>query len=177
MEQVPIQATYPGQVWTYDFVHDACWNGTKLKVLPVVDEFTRDCLAIGVATSLPAARVIAVLARLVATHGAPAYLRSDNGPAFVAHQIQTWLAMHHAETLYIDPGCRWQNGFGESFNGSLRNECLNMQAFASIAEARIQLERFRRQYNNERPHSRLGYRTPAEFTADWLADQSHTARS
>jgi putative transposase len=104
-EQVPTQATYPGQVWTYDFVHDACWNGTKLKVLPVVDEFTRECLAIEVATTLPAARVIAVLARLFALHGAPAYLRSDNGPEFVAHQVQTWLALRHAETLYIDPGC------------------------------------------------------------------------
>jgi hypothetical protein len=124
-----------------------------------------------VATSLPAARVIAVLARLFALHGAPAYLRSDNGPEFVARQIQTWLAQHQAATLYIDPGSPWQNGFGESFNGSLRDECLNMWAFASVAEARIQLERFRRQYNNERPHSRLGYRTPAEFTADWLADQ------
>ena len=176
-EQVPTQATYPGHVWTYDFVHDACWNGAKLKVLPVVDEFTRECLAIEVATSLPAARVIVVLARLFALHGAPAYLRSDNGPEFVAHQVQTWLTVHHAETLYIDPGCSWQNGFGESFNGSLRDECLNMWAFASVPEARIQLERFRRQYNDERPHSRLGYRTPAECKADWLADQSNTARS
>ena len=104
-------------------------------------------------------------------------LRSDNGPEFVAHQVQTWLTVHHAETLYIDPGCSWQNGFGESFNGSLRDECLNMWAFASVPEARIQLERFRRQYNDERPHSRLGYRTPAECKADWLADQSNTARS
>jgi putative transposase len=176
-EQIPAQATYPGHVWTYDIVHDACWNGAKLKVLPVVDEFTRECLAIEVATSLPAARVIAVLARLFALHGAPAHLRSDNGPEFVAHQVQTWLALRHAETLYIDPGCPWQNGFGESFNGSLRDECLNMWVFASVAEARIQLERFRQQYNDERPHSRLGYRTPAEFKADWLADPSHTARS
>ena len=154
-------------------LHDACWNGTKLKVLPVVDEFTRECLAIEVATSLPAARVIAVLARLFATHGAPAYLRSDNGPEFVAHQVRMWLALHQAETLYIDPGCPWQNAFGESFNGSLRDECLNMSAFASVAEARILLESLRRQYNEERPHSRLGYRTPAEFKADWLADQSY----
>lgn len=145
VEQVPPQASYPGHVWTYDFVHDACWNGAKLKVLPVIDEFTRECLAIEVATSLPAARVIAVLAQLFAAHGAPAYLRSDNGPEFVAHQIQAWLALHQAATLYIDPGCPWQNGFGESFNGSLRDECLNMYAFASVAEARILLERFRRQ--------------------------------
>lgn len=177
---VPTQATHPGHVWTYDFVHDACLTGTKLKLLPVVDEFTRECLAIEVATHLPAERVIAVLDRLFATHGAPVYLRSDNGPEFVAQAIQGWLALHQAATLYIDPGCPWQNGFAESFNGSLRDECLNMQAFVSVAEARIQLERFRRQYNEERPHSRLGYRTPAEFKADWLADQStpsHTARS
>ena len=95
---------------------------------------------------MPAARVIAVLAQLFAAHGAPAYLRSDNGPEFVAQQIQTWLALHQAATLYIDPGCPWQNGCGESFNGSLRDECLTMSAFASVAEARIQVERFRRQY-------------------------------
>jgi putative transposase len=177
LEQVPTQVTYSGQIWTYDFVHDACWNGAKLKVLPVVDEFTRECLAIEVATSLPAARIIAVLARLFALHGAPAYLRSDNGPELVAHQVQTWLALHHADTLYIDPGCPWQNGFGESFNGSLRDECLNMWVFASVAEARVQVERLGRQYNEERPHSRLGYRPPAEFKADWLADQSNAARS
>jgi putative transposase len=173
---LPAQATYPGHVWTYDFVHDACLNGAKLKLLPVVDEFTRECLAIEVATTLPAVRVIGVLDRLFAAHGAPAYLRSDNGPEFIAHVIQAWLALHQAQTLYIDPGCPWQNGFGESFNGSLRDECLNMQAFASVAEARVQIERFRRSYNEERPHSRLGYRTPAEFKADWLADQSYTAR-
>lgn len=176
----PIQATHPGHVWTYDFVQDACLTGAKLKLLPVVDEFTRECLAIEVATSAPAERVIRVLARLFATHGAPRYLRSDNGPEFIAQAIQNWLALHQAATLYIDPGCPWQNGFGESFNGTLRDECLAMQAFASVAEARIQIERFRCEYNEERPHSRLGYRTPTEFKADWLADQSdssHTARS
>lgn len=179
----PTQATHPGHVWTYDFVHDACLNGTKLKVLPVVDEFTRECLAIEVATGLPAGRVIRVLDRLFAVHGPPQFLRSDNGPEFVAQAIQGWLALQQAATLYIDPGCPWQNGFGESFNGTLRDECLNMQAFVSVAEARIQIERFRRAYNEERPHSRLGYRTPAEFKAGWLADQSqsspssHTARS
>lgn len=176
----PTQATHPGHVWTYDFVHDACSTGAKLKLLPVVDEFTRECLAIEVASAMPTARVITVLERLFAAHGAPTYLRSDNGPEFVAQTIQSWLALHHAATLYIDPGCPWQNGFAESFNGSLRDECLNMQVFASVAEARIQIERFRCQYNEERPHSRLGYRTPTEFKANWLADQSkpsNTARS
>ena len=114
-------------------------------------EFTRECLAIEVATSVPAARVISVLARLFAPHEAPAYLRSDNGPEFVAHQVQTWLALQHVERFYIDPGCPWQNGFGESFNGPVRDECLTMWAFASVAEARIQLEHFRRQYTVERP--------------------------
>jgi putative transposase len=179
----PTQATHPGQVWTYDFVHDACLNGTKLKLLPVVDEFTRECLAIEVATGLPAERVIGVLNRLFVTHGPPQFLRSDNGPEFVAQAIQGWLALQHATTLYIDPGCPWQNGFAESFNGTLRDECLTMQAFASVAEARVDVERYRHEYNEERPHSRLGYRTPAAFKADWLADQSksappsHTARS
>ena len=141
----PTQATYPGHGWTDDFVHDACLTGAKLKLLPVVDEFTWECLAIAVATTLPAVRVIGVLERLFATHGVPAYLRSDNGPEFVAHAIQGWLALQQTATLSIEPGCPWQNGFGESFNGSLRDECLNMQAFASVAEARILIERFRRQ--------------------------------
>ena len=168
----PTHATHPGHVWTYDFVQDACLSGAKLKLLPVVDEFTRECLAIEVATSASAARVIRVLERLFAVHGAPQYLRSDNGPEFIAQAIQEWLARHQTATLYIDPGCPWQNGFAESFNGSLRDECLSMQVFASVAEARLLIERFRREYNEERPHSRLGYRTPAAFKADWLAVQS-----
>lgn len=177
---LPTHATHPGHVWTYDFVQDACRSGAKLKLLPVVDEFTRECLAIEVATSAPAARVIRVLERLFAVHGAPRYLRSDNGPEFIAQAIQEWLARHQTATLYIDPGCPWQNGFAESFNGSLRDECLSMQVFASVAEARLLIERFRHEYNEERPHSRLGYRTPTEFKTDWFANQStlsHTARS
>lgn len=179
----PTQATRPGHVWTYDFVQDACLSGAKLKLLPVVDEFTRECLAIEVASAAPTERVIRVLERLFAAHGAPTYLRSDNDPEFIAQAIQDWLVRYQTATLYIDPGCPWQNGFAESFNRTLRDECLNMHAFASVAEARIQIERFRREYNEERPHSRLGYRTPAAFKADWLANQSkptqpsHAARS
>jgi putative transposase len=168
---IPTQATHPGHVWTYDFVHDACLNGAKLKLLPVGDEFTRECLAIEVATSLPARRVIAVLARLFAAHGAPAYLRSDNGPEFIAHTIRDWLPLQGVATLYIDPGCPWQNGFAESFNGRLRDECLTMLTLHSVAEARVAVEGFRRRYNEERPHSRLGYRTPVEFKRDWRARQ------
>ncbi len=141
----PTQAAHPGHIWTDDFVHDACLTGAKLKLRPVVDEFTRECLAIEVATALPAVRVIGVLDRLFAAHGAPASLRSDHGPECVAQAIQGWLALHQAATRSSDPGCPWQNGVGESFNGALRDECLNRQVFASVAEARIQIERFRRQ--------------------------------
>jgi len=173
---VPTRATHPGHVWTYDFVQDRCLNGAVLKLLTVLDAFTRGCLVIQVATSMPAMRVLAVLDRLFGRHGAPRFPRGDNGPGFIALAVQSWLARHQTATLYIDPGCPWQNGYIESVNGTLREECLNMQAFASVAEAQIQAERFRRHYNEQRPHSRLAYRTPAEFKADWLASQSAPIR-
>jgi putative transposase len=153
----PVKALYPGHVWTYDFIHDRTLNGTELKVLTVMDEFTREGLAIEVASSLPARRVIMVLASLFEQHGAPQFIRSDNGPEFIAQVLRDWLTEHQTPPLYIDPGCPWQNGFGESFNGTVRDECLNMQAFASVAEARVILAPFRQQYNEERPHSSVGY--------------------
>jgi putative transposase len=169
---VPVQALHPGHVWTDDFLHDHCLNGTPLKVLTVMDEFTREGLAIEVATSLPAQRVLAVLEGLVVIHGRPQFIRSDNGPEFIALAVRGWLAQHHMRTLYIDPGCPWQNGFGERFNGTVRDECLSMHVFHSVAEARIVLATYRRQYNEGRPHSSLGYRTPTEFKLDWLERQS-----
>jgi putative transposase len=169
---VPVQALHPGHVWTYDFLHDHCLNGTPLKVLTVMDEFTREGLAIEVATSLPAQRVLAVLEGLVVIHGRPQFIRSDNGPEFIALAVRGWLAQHQMRTLYIDPGCPWQNGFGERFNGTVRDECLSMHVFHSVAEARIVLATYRRQYNEGRPHSSLGYRTPTEFKLDWLERQS-----
>lgn len=169
---VPVQALHPGHVWTYDFLHDHCLNGTPLKVLTVMDEFTREGLAIEVATSLPSQRVLTVLERLVATYSAPEFIRSDDGPEFIALAIRGWLMQHQTRTLYIDPGCPWQNGYGESFNGTVRDECLNMHVFHSVAEARIVLAASRGQYNEERPHSSLGYRTPTEFKRDWLERQS-----
>jgi len=132
-----------------------------------MDEVTREGLAIAVATSMPSERVRMVLAGLFVQHGAPAYLRSDNGPEFIAEHLRSWLAQQQTATIYIDPGCPWQNGYGESFNGTVRDECLNLHAFASVVEARVILERYRREYNEERPHSSLGYRTPAEFKRDW----------
>jgi putative transposase len=165
---IPVRASHPGHVWTYDFLHDRCLNGTPLKVLTVMDEFTREGLAIEAATSLPSARVLAVLERLVTRHGTPQFIRSDHGPEFIALAIRGWLARHRTRTLYIDPGCPWQNGYGESFNRTVRDECLNMHVFHSVAEARVTLATYRRQYNEERPHSSLRYQTPAEFKRDWL---------
>jgi putative transposase len=159
-------------VWTYDFLEDRTQQGTRLRILTVMDEFTREGLAIEVATSLPARRVIEVLARLVSEHGAPAYMRSDNGPEFIAIGLRGWLAQRQVQTLYIDPGCPWQNGYEESFNGTVRDECLNMHLFASVTEARVLLEGFRREYNEHRPHSSLGYCSPMEFKRAWAQDQA-----
>jgi putative transposase len=167
----PVQATHPGHVWTYDFVHDVCLNGTALKVLTVMDEFTREGLAIDAATSMPAAKVLTVLDRLFHEHGAPQFIRSDNGPEFIALAVRGWLARHQTATLDIDLGCPWQNGYEERFNGTVRDECLNSHSFHTVTEARVVLTAYLREYNKERPHSSLGYRTPAEFKQEWLAQQ------
>jgi len=138
-----------------------------------MDEFTREGLDIEAARTTSAEQVISVLEQLVALHGAPAYLRSDNGPEFVALAVQAWLAKRQIATLSIDPGCPWQNGKEERFNGTVRDECLNMLIFASVAEARVHLQAFRRHYNEERPHSALGYKTPIEFKRAWLTAQEY----
>lgn len=159
----PLAACGPNQVWAYDFVHDTCANGQKLKCLTIIDEFTRECLAIDVAGSIRSVHVIDVLSRLISTRGAPAFLRSDNGPEFVSKAILEWLAEATIDTALIDPGKPWQNGADESFNGKLRDECLSMEWFRSRTEARVIIEIWRRHYNDVRPHSSLDYRTPSEF--------------
>ncbi len=159
----PLPALGPNQVWAYDFVYDACANGQKLKCLTVIDEFTRECLAIDVAGSIRSPRVIDVLTRLISAHGAPLFLRSDNGPEFVSTAILGWLAEAKIDTALIDPGKPWQNGADESFNGKFRDECLSMEWFRSRTEARVLIEIWRRHYNEVRPHSSLKYRTPHEF--------------
>jgi len=164
---MPRHATRPNEVWTYDFIHDACFGGRKLKMLTVVDEFTRESLWIEVSTRLPSSRVIEVLDRLFEERGQPEHLRSDNGPEFIAKKVRGWLMEHGSETIYITPGHPWENAYEESFHGRFRDECLNMEVFTSVAEARVVIEGWRRHYNEERPHSRLGYRTPAEFRAAW----------
>ena len=168
---VPCEATHPNHVWTYDFIHDACLNGRKLKMLSVVDEFTRECFAIATATSMPGREVIAILQLLFAEHGVPESIRSDNGPEFIARIVKRWLAEAGAQTIYIEPGSPWQNGFVESFHGKFRDECLNMETFANLAEARVVIEAWRQHYNAERPHSSLGYLTPVAFKDQWLQTQ------
>lgn len=164
-------AAYPGHIWAYDFLEDALADGTALYILTVMDEFTREGLAVDVAMSTSAERVITVLTVLVAQHGAPAHLRSDNGAEFVATAVRLWLAHRRVQTLYIDPGKPWQNGKEERFNGTVRDECLNMYVFTSVAAAWVRLTTFRTQYNTERPHSQLGYLTPLAFKTAWKEAQ------
>lgn len=160
----PLPATGANQVWAYDFVFDTCANGQQLKCLTVIDEFTRECLAIDVAGSIRSGRVIEVLSRLVSVHGAPTYLRSDNGPEFVSRAVLRWLTQDAGiNTAFIDPGKPWQNGSNESFNGKFRDECLAMQWFKNRIDAKVLIEEFRRGYNEVRPHSSLGQLTPTEF--------------
>ena len=159
----PLPPTAANHVWAYDFVFDTCANGQVLKCLTVVDEWTRECLAIDVAGSIRSGRVIEVLSRVVSVHGAPRYLRSDNGPEFVSRAILRWLLTAGIETACIDPGKPWQNGLDESFNGKLRDECLSIEWFRTRPEATAVIENWRQHYNDVRPHSSLGQRTPTEF--------------
>jgi transposase InsO family protein len=163
------RAEHVNHVWTYDFLMDQTEDGRRLKLLVIVDEFTRESLSIEVARHLTAGDVIETLAYLFAVRGAPQYLRSDNGPEFIAQAIQAWLASSGAATLYIAPGSPWENAYIESFNSRFRDELLNAETFACRKEAQVLVEAYRRQYNHHRPHSSLGYQTPAAFAAACLA--------
>ncbi len=167
----PLPASAPNQVWAYDFVFDACANGQQIKCLTVIDEFTRECLAIDVAGSIRSKRVIEVLARLISVNGAPRHLRSDNGPEFVSNAILEWLANARIDTAHIDPGKPWQNGDNESFNGKFRDECLSLEWFRTRVEARVVIETWRRHYNHVRPHQSLEDLTPIEFKTRY--DSTH----
>ena len=161
----PQAPTGANQVWSYDFVFDWCANGQQLKCLTVTDEWTKEGLAIEVDGRIRSARVIEVLERLVCERGAPLYLRSDNGPEFVSRALLAWIVAQGIETALIDPGKPWQNGATESFNGKFRDECLSLEWFRSRAEAKVVIETWRRHFNEVRPHSSLGYLTPAAFAA------------
>jgi len=162
---VPCRADCPNHVWTYDFVFDFCEDGRALKLLTVVDELTRQSLAIEVDVRLCSRQVIAVLDRLASEYGRPEYLRSDNRPEFIAKQLKRYLEEHRSHTRYIDPGSPWQNAYGESFNGKLRDEFLNQEVFCGPAYARVLAAAWRRYYNTQRPHSALDDLTPAECPA------------
>lgn len=153
------------EVWSYDFVFDCCADGRQLKCLTVTDEFTKEGLAIEVDGRIRSARVIEVLARLVSERGAPRFMRSDNGPEFVSRALLKWILDQGVETALIEPGKPWQNGATESFNGKFRDECLSLEWFRSRAEAKVVIETWRTHYNEVRPHSSLGYLTPAAFAA------------
>ena len=168
----PLAPTQANSVWSYDFVFDACANGQQIKCLTVIDEYTRESLAIDVAGSIRSARVIEVLARLISLRGAPRYLRSDNGPEFVSIALLKWVAEQGMECALIDPGKPWQNGTTESFNGKFRDECLAMEWFRNRLEARVVIEDWRRHYNGVRPHSSLNYDTPEAFSRKAFKDLS-----
>jgi putative transposase len=171
----PKAPTGANQVWSYDFVFDWCANGQQLKCLTVTDEWTKEGLAIEVDGRIRSGRVIEVLARLVSERGAPLYLRSDNGPEFVSRALLQWITDQGIETALIDPGKPWQNGATESFNGKFRDECLSLEWFRSRAEAKVVIETWRRHYNEVRPHSSLGYLTPAAFAAKVRAEDAAPA--
>ena len=170
----PIQATHPNHVWTYDFLHDQLADGRPYKTLSILDEFTRECLTIYVAHTIHATDVVRVLRNLFRRRGAPEFLRSDNGSEFTAEVVKAWLATAHVGPTYIDPGAPWQNGYIESFHDKFRDECLNREWFTSLTEAQVIIERWRKHYNTQRPHSALDYQTPAQFAATY---STHSTKS
>lgn len=159
------RAEYPGHVWSYDFAMDATEDGRRVKLMPVVDEYTRECLALVGERSIRVRDVVDTLRRLFIERGAPVYIRSDNGPEFIAEAIKEWLANSGVKTLYIEPGAPWENAYPETFISRLRDELLDREIFANLKEVQVLLEDYRDHYNRNRPHSALGYSTPAEFAA------------
>ena len=171
---VRLRPNYPNHVWSYDFLFDATADGQRLKWMPVIDEHTRECLALEVDRSITSIDVIEMLDRLIGERGAPAFIRSDNGPEFVAEAVRRHLAELDVETRFIAPGAPWENGYIESFNGTLRNELLSREVFGHLLEARVLGSQYRQEYNTERPHSSLDYQTPAEYAVNYAADSALT---
>lgn len=159
------RAEHLDHLWSYDFAMDATEDGRRLKMMPVVDEYSRECLALEAERSITSEDVVETLDRLFTERGAPRFIRSDNGPEFIAQAVKGWLASSGVETLYIDPGAPWENAYSESFISRLRDELLDREEFANLKEARVLAEDYRDHYNHHRPHGALGYLTPAEFAA------------
>lgn len=170
------KAEYVNHVWTYDFIEDATEDGRKLKFLTVLDEWTRESPAIEVGCSMTSKGVIAVLEYLFMVRGAPGFIRSDNGPEFIAEAIKRWLMDNKVGTLYIERGSPWENGYIESFHSRLRDELLNRELFYSVKEAKVLVENWRLEYNHHRPHSSLDYMTPAAFAAMCIPSVSAAPR-
>lgn len=160
---LPTKATRLNEVWSWDFVHDRTENGTPLKMLTLIDEYSRQCLRIEVARKLRGHNVLDALSEVMAQRGMPEYIRSDNGSEFISKEVQHWLREMSIRTIYIDPGSPWQNGHVESFHNRLRDECLNQELFPSVTEARVVIEEWRHLYNRVHPHSKLGFQSPDEF--------------
>jgi len=167
-QHVPLRAEQPNQVWTYDFIFDQTLGGQTLKMLTLTDEFTRQSLALRCGTAFTSADVKAVLVEVMRERGVPEFIRSDNGPEFIAHDLKVWLAVQDALPRYIDPGKPWQNGVAESFHARLRDELLNVEVFHSARHAQVLLDGWRSFYNSARPHSSLAYLTPDEFAQRWV---------
>ena len=163
--KTPCRAEYARHVWAYDFVFDATADGQKLKILTVEDEFTREALAVVAGRRMNAMLLAQTLLALFAQHGVPEYVRSDNGPEFIAEALMHKLTQAGVTCRHIEPGSPWQNGTNERFNGTLRRECLDLETFAHVAQARALCRLYQREYNQRRPHSSLGHQTPAEFAA------------
>jgi transposase InsO family protein len=161
---IRLRPEYPNHVWSFDFVEAQTHDGRRLRLMTLIDEFTRKCLAIRVARRINAIGVIETLADAMLFEGIPAFIRSDNGPEMVARVLRRWLSGLGTKSLYIEPGSPWENGYCESFNGKLRDECLNGEIFYSLREAQVVIETWRIHYNTKRPHSALGYRPPAPVT-------------
>jgi len=162
---LPTTATHRNHVWTWDFIADATVRGGALRILTILDEHTRECHVLRVDRALRAQDVLVWLQKAIEQHGAPEYLRSDNGSEFIAKIVQRWLAANRIQTIYIEPGSPWQNGFVESFHGRFRDECLNREQLWTLTEARVVIGDYRCEYNQQRPHSRLGYLSPVRFAA------------
>ena len=158
-----LKAERPRHVWSWDFVEDQTENGSRFRILTLIDEYTRECLATHAAWSIRAVDVITVVVAAIERYGAPEHIRSDNGPEFIAYAIQDWLSDQGVKTLYITPGSPWENGHIESFHDKFRDECLNRALFGSLLEARVIVESWRMEYNEKRPHSSLRYLTPSEY--------------
>jgi len=161
---IRLRPEYKDHVWSYDFVMDRTANGRALKILTIIDEYTRECLGLLVKRRITSQEVIDKLFGLFILRGIPEHIRSDNGPEFTAKAIRKWLSRIGVKTLYIEPGSPWENGYIESFNGKLRDELLNMEIFTTLKEAKVLTEQWRQGYNHIRPHSSLGYRPPAPET-------------